>query len=413
QVGNRKSFAEKWASALRSHEPPDVKNVAVAARRWRLRPRVLFIDAFIPFYDRDAGSLRLATIMSLVRQLGCDVFFYPGDGIAHEPYATALRGQGIEILCRTRRRDARDILADRLPLVDVAWICRPELAEKYQSLLRTGNRRVYYDTVDLHFVRLQREAAVTGRNTAWQSMRQRELQLAKMADGTIVSSPEEAAILEAEDVPNIHVIPPVHARIERAQPWSDRRGFVFVGNFVHSPNVDAAIYLAKEVFPMIAERVPGARLTLVGNEPPPSVRALRSELVDVSGYVEDLEPFMQRARVFIAPIRFGAGIKGKIVQSMAYGVPVVTTPIGAEGIGLTHGVDAMIAESAAALADFGVSLHEDETQWQKFSTAAGERIAAFAPAAISAKLKTLLQPSQALTSNYANTPMSKVCATKE
>ncbi|MBV8727877.1 MAG: glycosyltransferase, partial [Candidatus Eremiobacteraeota bacterium] len=304
QALNRSLFERKWARELEGHCAPDPAQARLAARRLSGQPKVAFIDAFIPFEDRDAGSLRLSRVLALAREVGCDVTFYPHDGVAHEPYAGKLRDRGIEILCGTRRKSARSLLVERMPIFDLAWICRPELAATYTPLIRShGTARVYYDTVDLHFIRLEREEQIAGKKTGWQHMRQLEIGLAKAADGTIVSSPVEKDVLEREGVSNIHVIPPMCSPVQRRVPREQRAGILFLGNYVHSPNVDAAIFLAKEVFPLIAREIANVQLTLIGNEPPPSVRALQTDKIHVVGYVEQIEPFLERARVFIAPMR--------------------------------------------------------------------------------------------------------------
>jgi len=403
QRGNRERFAKKWAQKLQEHAAPAAANVRVAARRLSGRPRVLAIDSFVPFDDRDAGSLRLLRLLVLMRELGCDLTFYPHDGTAHEPYASRLRDQGIEVLCKTRRLGAAAHLRERLGIFDIAWICRPELAAIYAPLFRSQRCQVYFDTVDLHFVRLEREEQVTGRRTGWQRMRQLEIRLAKGADATIVTSPVERGLLLAEGVSNVHVIPPVQPEAQRCAPWAERADVLFIGNYTHAPNVDAAIYLARTIFPLMTQAVRGLRLLLVGNEPPPAVLALGSDSICVTGHVAHLEPFLQRARVFVAPLRFGSGIKGKILQSMAYGLPTVTTPIGAEGLGLEHGVNALIADSPSELAGYAIDLYERPQRWDQISRAAVKHAARYTPGAVRSDLSRLLAVAdhQAFSSSFA------------
>lgn len=391
QFLNNALFAKKWARELQTHEPRDLANVARAARRLSGRPRILAIDTFVPFDDRDAGSLRLSHLITLMLGLDCDVTFYPHDGVAHEPYTSKLREQGVEVVCNGRRLKAEVLLRERIRLFDVAWICRPELMSVYAPLLRSNTAcRIYYDTVDLHFLRLARQEQITGCPTGWRRMRQIEIQLAKDSDGTIVTSPVELEILAANGVSNIHVVPPMQLSVTNSTPWSARAGVLFLGNYTHAPNVDAAIFLAEKIFPLMARSIPGLRLTLVGNEPPQAVRALQSDSINVTGYVDRVEPFLQCSRVFIAPLRFGAGVKGKILQTMAHGLPAVTTPIGAEGIGLRHGIDALIGSSATDLANFAISLYEQPEWWEQVSEAARYLSKQYTPAAVEKNVRRVL-----------------------
>lgn len=391
QRRNRERFAEKWARDLQGCATPAFVKVQVAARRLSGRPRVLVIDTYVPFDDRDAGSLRLSHILRLMRELDCDVTFCPRDGVAQEPYASRLRNQGIEVLCNTRRVRANIQLQQRLDIFDIAWICRPELAAIYAPQFRARRCQIYYDTIDLHFIRLRREEQVTGRITGWKRMRQAEINLAKKADATVVTSHVERTLLLASGVSNVHVIPPMQVRTATRVPWAERLNMLFIGNYTHTPNVDAAIFLAREIFPLISQTIPGVNLLLVGNEPPSAVRDLQNDSITVTGYVERLEPFLQDARVFLAPLRYGSGIKGKVLQSMAYGLPAVITPVAAEGIGLRHKVDALIGSTASELAAFAIELYEQPDQWDQISRRAALLAEQFTPEAIRNDLERLLR----------------------
>ena len=404
QVRNRALFAEKWREELQAHYAPDSAMARVAARRLSGRPRLLVIDRFVPFGDRDAGSLRLFNILILLHDLGYDITFYPDEGIAHEPYAQQLRDCGVEVLTRTRSASAHGHLRARRGIFDVAWLCRPEIMARYATSLRQQGCRIWYDTVDLHFIRLQRQESVTGRATHWRQMRRLELNLAMAADMTIVTSPVEGDVLSARGIESIRVIPPVQAQVEHIAPLSERVGVLFLGNFVHEPNVDAACHLVAEIFPELARAIPELHLTVAGNDPPPLLLNMRSEAISVLGHINDLSPTFQRARVFLAPIRFGSGIKGKLLQSMAHGLPVVTTSIGAEGIPLEHGLNAFITDSDSDFVRYAHALYADERLWQRMSQAALDVVAHYRPQAVRQRLRELLDAVgvQALSAPLAN-----------
>ena len=177
----------------------------------------------------------------------------------------------------------------------------------------------------------------------------------------------------------------------RGPPYAERAGVVFVGNFRHTPNVDAAVHFVAETWPLVRAALPGVRLSLVGTAPPPAVQALAGPDVDVTGWVPETRPYLDAARVSIAPLRFGAGVKGKIAEALACGLPVVTTTIGAEGMDLVDGEHALVADAPQAFADAVVRLHRDSALWERVAARGHERLdAALSPAVAHAALRTLL-----------------------
>ena len=157
--------------------------------------------------------------------------------------------------------------------------------------------------------------------------------------------------------------------IPREEPpgFDDRHQVLFIGAFAHSPNVDAVIYFVLEVLPLIVTRLPELEFVIVGSRPPEEVRALSGKNVEILGYVPDIKPIFDRARVAVAPLRFGAGVKGKVNQTMAYGIPNVVSTIAAEGMHLTHEHDAMIADQPASFADAVVRLWTSRPLWERIS----------------------------------------------
>jgi glycosyltransferase involved in cell wall biosynthesis len=134
---------------------------------------------------------------------------------------------------------------------------------------------------------------------------------------------------------------------------------VFVGGFAHPPNVDAAIWLAGEILPLVRARCPDARLTIVGTRPPDSVRKLAGPTTVVTGHVDAVEPYLDSAEVVVAPVRSGGGMRLKVLQAMARSRPVVTTARGAEGVWNPPGAPTLrVADDAAGIAAHIVELLE-------------------------------------------------------
>ncbi|MFQ3566939.1 MAG: glycosyltransferase [Aggregatilineales bacterium] len=162
----------------------------------------------------------------------------------------------------------------------------------------------------------------------------------------VVSEPDRAELLKANSALEVRVIPngvdlayfqPAYP--EKREPAT----LLFTGNFEYPPNIDAALHLATTILPAVQARIPSARLWLVGSKPPPALQALASDAITVTGHVPDLRPYLARAALFACPLRFGAGIKNKVLEAMAMQCPVVASPLSFDGIVAKHGRDAIIA----------------------------------------------------------------------
>ncbi len=369
---NRPKFAEKWKAELeRDQQPFSLTGMRRASNRGG-GPHVLVIDHRVPMPDHDAGSLRMLRLVETLQELGCRVTFAPDDNACPQPYTRQLQARGVDVIYGATWM-GRELAAigDELQL---AIVSRPYVAAQHTHVLReyAPQTIIAYDTVDLHYVREQRRAAVGVPHALAKAatIRELELGLVRGSDVTIVVSDEEREQLEREAPGSkVIVIPVVNEIVERVPPLGDRRGVLFVGGFEHPPNVDAALALVNDVMPPVWERLGDVPVVIAGSKPTPEIEALAGPNVEVTGWVEDLQPLIDGARAMAAPLRYGAGMKGKVTQSLGCGLPVVTTPTGAEGLGAEDGRDLLIAADAAGLAERIVRLHEDDALWQRLSTA--------------------------------------------
>jgi glycosyltransferase involved in cell wall biosynthesis len=327
--------------------------------------------------------------MRLMRELDWHVIFVADDGGEYEPYTSRVRRAGIEVI--PHRGDALDAIR-RIPVsVDLAWVSRPDLLEKYMpELRRRTTAKIVYDTVDLHHVRLQREAHVTGRQNGWEAMRELEYHLARRSDCVVVTSSAEHELLDAAGIPS-HVVPIIEEPVRTRAAYVARQDLLLLANYTHEPNADAAIWLVTEIMPRVWERIPNLQITLAGAEPTPAVARLAGDRVRVTGYVPDVRPLFESARLFVAPLRYGAGMKGKIVQSLAHGLPVITTSIGAEGIGIASGENGLIADDVRAFANGILQLYSDEALWSQVAAQSLQTAQQFAPNAVRAKIARVLE----------------------
>jgi len=233
------------------------------------------------------------------------------------------------------------------------------------------NSTVIYDTVDLHWVRLHRAATLSGdpalaeEADCYQRMERHNAVCADLVLA-VTQEDKDSLLAVAPDV-RVEVIPTIHTLMPPSDLGQQRKGLMFIGNFQHAPNVDAVKWFVTDVFPLIQRQLTGIVFHLVGSRMQKEVTILASPSVRIAGYVPDLEPYFRSSRVFVAPLRYGAGMKGKIGQSMSYGLPVVTTSIGAEGIMLQDGENALIADSPEAFAQAVVRLYTDDPLWKKIA----------------------------------------------
>jgi glycosyltransferase involved in cell wall biosynthesis len=231
--------------------------------------------------------------------------------------------------------------------------------------------RLVFDTVDLHYLREQRAAELEGRaELARESERTRaqEIGIMRACDVTLVVSPVEKEILST-DAPGVavDVLSNVHEVYGCRRPFQERRDLLFVGGFQHPPNSDAVLWFAREIFPRVLEQLPDLRLHVIGSKVTPEFQALASKNLIVHGFVDDIAPAMDSARISIAPLRYGAGVKGKVNMAMSYGLPVVATPMAVEGMHVRTGEDVLVAMEAEAFANAIVELHGDEALWNRLS----------------------------------------------
>jgi GT2 family glycosyltransferase/glycosyltransferase involved in cell wall biosynthesis len=389
QALNQPVFREKWRDVLETqHLENDAAQVQRAARRLQGARTVLIIDNYVPEPDRDAGSLRMVRMMRIMRELGYHVVFFPDNYHGSQPYTGDLQRLGIEVLYHVDGGPPpEERVRAALASADVVRIARPDIFEKYRRRLeQRPSLPVVYDTIDLHYVRTARELELRGDGVTaddWRRQREvkeQELGIARTADVTLTVTAIEKRILESEGVDNVHVVPLIHENRKRTTDFEQTDGLLFIGGYNHKPNVDAALWLVRDIMPLVWQDFPSMRVTLLGSNVPQAVRELaRDPRVDVTGYVPDVDPYFQGARLFVAPLRYGAGLKGKIAQSLEFGLPVVTTSIGAEGFDFTDERDALIADDAAAFAAAVMRLYSDRALWTRLSSASSARLAPFHP----------------------------------
>jgi GT2 family glycosyltransferase len=391
QVINARKFQKKWQNALAHHLSNDPIHVPEAARRYLGDRTILLINPYPPCYDKESGARRLFEVIKLLKQLNYHVIFAPDNGHREEPYITQLQNLQVEVLYNQPGygEPIADQIKARLPIIDYAWICFPQLAQKYLPLLRERPEiKIIYDTVDLHYIRLKREWEMQphfkdAKAKNWACMQLLELSIAKQADLTLTVTAVEKEILERQLVKNVAVVPNIHCIYSGSKlNFADREGLLFIGGYNHPPNVDAVQWLCKEIMPIVWQQIPDLKVTLLGSNPPREVQQLakNDERIEVTGYVEDVTPFFIGCRVFVVPLRYGAGMKGKVGQSLEYGLPLVSTGIGIEGMGLIPEQQVLVADTAEVFAQQILRLYHDRSLWEKVANHSKQAIDPYTPA---------------------------------
>ena len=368
---NRLTFGETWAAELATR--PANGAIEFLRKAPRGRKNILVIDHHLPMADRDSGSLRMFQLLKLLRELGHRVTFIPDNLADIPPYTGELQKRGIQVVHYPYIKKVRDYLMAHGSELDAVILSRCNFAHKHIAAVRkyAPQTRVIFDTVDLHFVREQSEARLTGdpevQRKAEETQR-REYELIEEADETwVVSSTEQQLLQEASPNKSIQLVSNIVDVPGSRTPFALRRDWLFIGGFQHPPNVDAVLFFLEEVYPLVSEHLGDAKFYIIGDKAPPEIVALANDNIIVAGLQRDVSPFFNSVRLSVAPLRFGAGVKGKINQSMAFGVPVVATSLAVEGTQLIHREEILVADEPGDFARAVIELYESEELWNRIS----------------------------------------------
>ncbi|WP_158637950.1 glycosyltransferase [Sphingomonas ginsenosidivorax] len=349
QVKNQETFLERWRSVLERDHYPNAQNVMRARDRSYFKKHVLVIDHYIPQWDQDAGSRSTFMCIKALLNLGYAVTFWP-DNLWRDPqYTPRLQQMGVEVIYGGQHQGGfADFMRSRLGLYDAVFANRPHIAVNYLDIVRKNSAAtiIYYGH-DLHFKRMMNAQSVGEPvdDLSIATMRDRELTVCAQADVVLYPDQLEVDIVKDElGGDRVYTALPVYAfdtdKFEegaRALPMivrNNRLRLLFVGGFNHTPNQDGILWFVRDVFPIIQKTFGGVHLTIVGSKATEAVLALAGGGIEIAGFVSDdrLAELYAEASLVIAPLRYGGGVKGKVIEAMATGVPLVTTPTGAQGL---------------------------------------------------------------------------------
>lgn len=414
QVTNLRKLAERWKDTLAREHFANGEHVFLARERSQLRKTVLVIDHYAPQPDRDAGSRAMWQLMRVLQQQGMQVKFWP-ENLAWDPvYAAALQRHGIEFFHGPEyvAMGFDAWFAENGRYFDYVVVSRPHIGvQVIDAVRRHSGAGILYYGHDVHHLRIGEQMKVMPSEqlaSDLEVVRGWEQAMWRASDLVLYPAEGETAYVRdwigrneatavAETVP---LYAYEGATEDPALDLVGREELLFVAGFAHPPNVDAAQWFVREVLPLLHRERPDLRLALVGSNPTADVQALAGEHVDVTGYVteEALADHYRRARVVVAPLRFGGGMKGKVLEAMHFGIPCVTTSYGVQGMEAdTAGFLAACDDAEAAAARI-LELLADDDEWRRVSRESRDFIARrFSPQAVWGALSGFMDPTP-----YAN-----------
>jgi len=374
QVTNGRKLFERWEKTLSTHRPAG--RDPARERERMVEKRILVVDALTPAPDEDAGSVTCFELMRAFQANGYKVAFYPHSYPAFLPKQTkALQRIGIEAIYHPFYSSLEDYLKEHGSLYDIVMVFRNELAFELLNVIDefAPRAKTIFHVSDLHFVREGRKAELEGlaledRRTVRQSQAKEFYSIIR-SDMTIVHSFFEKELIEKHALDaKVFVFPWIVDTIPSEPPFEARNGIAFLGGYRHPPNVDSVLYFADRIWPKIHAERPEMPFYVVGSHVPPEIQELDGhDNIRVLGYVEDLATCFDHVRLSVAPLRYGAGTKGKVTMAMAYGLPVIATTCGAEGMGLIDGENIVIRDDEDEFAEAVIRLHDDPGDWQRIS----------------------------------------------
>lgn len=371
QVVNHDKFYRTWEHILQGHrlngEFPELE------RERDVGKRILIIDHRVVTPDQDSGSMRMSNMMEIIQGLGYKVTFIPDNLYYHSPYTKKLQARGIEVIYGPYYKSVVHYLKLYGHLQDIVILSRLFVASKHIRAIRKfcKNAKVIFDTVDLHFVRETRRAETFEDSRILETARatkEQELELIEQTDMTfVVSTTEQDLLKRLQSDADVRVVSNIHAIVGCQSSFVERDDILFIGGFEHPPNIDAVQWFCAEILPVVREKIPSIRFHIIGSKPTEEIYRLAEDNIIVHGFVKEVGPLFEQCRITVAPLRYGAGIKGKVNQSLAHGVPCVATPVAVEGMYLNHREDVYIANTPKSFAMGVIEVYENHTLWQKLS----------------------------------------------
>jgi glycosyltransferase involved in cell wall biosynthesis len=338
------------------------------------KKRILFLDWAVPTPDRDAGSLFQFSLLRILRKLGFEIYFIPAN--LRRDNEEILIEIGVKVIAYPEISSVEKWLDENARYFGQIWLSRGPVSYPYlNSVVENAPlTKIIFNTIDLHFLREQRERDISGAiaevsNDAPTKMMEYEL-IERTHLTLLVSTLELDLLQEKFPTKQFFCMPLIYQNSEYSEiEFSLRRDLIFIGSFNHTPNWDGLKWFLTEIYPRVRKVLPGIKVNIVGQNPPTELTKMSKEDsgIVVHGFVEDVEALFASSKVSIAPLRFGAGAKGKVVHALTNSVPVIATTIAVEGMNLDPNVDLVVRDDPDEFADALIELYSHEQIWTNFS----------------------------------------------
>lgn len=372
QVVNQAKFARQWVDAVQHNGHEAIENLQKEKDR-NIQKRVLVLDFTVPSPNEEAGAYAAVQEIRLMQSLGCKVTFADYRFLHMGELTTELQKMGVEVLHAPFYTSVEQMLTQRLPEMDAVYITRYYVAQKFVDRIKSINPAlpILFNNADLHFLRELRAAQTEQQKAKALETRDQELEICKKVDAVLCYNAVEHAVISSHitEKLNYHVTPWVLNEKTKGPEFSQRHGISFLGGFGHKPNIDSVIYLAEKVMPLLLSERPDIKLNVYGSKMPPELNELACENINIVGFAANLDDVFHQHKVFVAPLLSGAGIKGKVLEAMAYNLPCVLTDIAAEATGLSNQISCSIANTPETTVEKIIELYDDEKLWNQYAAA--------------------------------------------
>lgn len=358
---------------------------------------IVFVPGNLPPHDKDSGSNRLKEIMIAAKETHFNVVLWTNDAYETDEYIDFYKQLGFIIYVVSKPfKNAFDFLK-HFNKLDYVWYYGPNTFKRYfDDLTKTlPNSSTLYDMVDIHFLRIKRamelEPNKISHKKRYKKYFEIETQLIKKCNYIIAISDTEKQVMAkyiTEDkiltISNVH-----YAKIlkQHVLPFQQRNDILFIGS-THAPNIDAVYFLYQEIMPLVWQKNPNIKLNIIGNLNE-VISDIQHENIIFHGFVPNVDLFFKTNKFMVAPLRFGAGVKGKLGQAFEYYLPLITTGIGAEGMFLKNNVNALIENEAQNFANAILNLYENEVLWNQLSNQSEQSLYPFSREKLKETLLTL------------------------
>jgi hypothetical protein len=391
-------LVQKHGAWLSRQMTGDAAHVLVARARRPAGQRVVVFDDRVPHAAAGLGYPRALELVRALTRLGHFVTLYPLSFVAENwPSVYADIPPSVEVMTDYGPSRLQEFWSARRGYYDTAIVSRHHNLLRLRARLGepgTWGVRVVYDAEAVETTRQTAQRLTAGQASDSNLLTEGELRATRGVHAIMSVSDEEAEMFRAATTAPVVIVRHAVVAGPTARSFSDRDGALFVGAFDPlSPNADAVQWFVREILPRIEQLVGSAvPFTIVGQNVPATVRALSTRTITVVSNVEDLRPFYDAARLFVAPTRFAAGIPLKVVHAAAHGVPVVCTPRLARQLGWTPGIEVLTGEGAPEFAAACASIYSDPSRWSRVRKEALLRVAdEFSPARFAAAVAAAVE----------------------